>query len=275
MIRQGLKAGEFHLLYQPIVDLKSGRTIGAEALVRWRRRGQEVAQPDVFIAAAERTRLISQITSRVLDVLSAEGGQVLKLAPDFRFAVNFSAADLLRPDLVERVHDFLARSGLAAENLVIEATEQSLVEVTLARAQLRQLRSAGIRLAIDDFGTGYSSLGYLAQLEVDSIKIDKLFVHALGTESATSHVAARIIDMSHDLNLKLVAEGVETIEQDRLLKTMKVDLAQGYLHGRPMTLDDLLQRLRTEGHAVREAQSRGTVIQPFGLPALAGAAALG
>ena len=246
MIRHALKANEFHLVYQPVVNLASGKTIGAEALIRWRRGHGDLIPPDVFIAVAEQAGLISLITERVLDLLAQDAGHVVRVAPNFHFAVNFAAADMHRTDILEKVRRFVLQSGITVDNLVIEATERSFVDVELARRTLRQLRAAGIKVAIDDFGTGYSSLGYLAQIEIDYLKIDKLFVHSLGTDSATSHVAGRIIEMAKDLNLEIIAEGIETSEQEALLKGFKVDYAQGYLFARPMPLEDLLQRLRAE-----------------------------
>ena len=246
MIRQALRAGELFLVYQPVIDLSTGLTVGVEALLRWRRPNGELVPPDVFIPAAEQSGLIKQVTVRVLDLLAEDARSVLRLAPDFHFAVNFSAADMHREDIVDVVGRFIATAGLLPRNLMVEATERSLVDVELARRTMRALRAKGVKVAIDDFGTGYSSLGYLAQLEMDFLKIDKLFVQALGTESATSHVAARIIDMSKDLKLQIIAEGVETPEQQRLLRLMGVEFVQGYLYERPMGIEPLLQRLRAE-----------------------------
>jgi sensor c-di-GMP phosphodiesterase-like protein len=249
MIRQALKAQEFSLHYQPVVDLKSGRTVGAEALLRWNRDDGSSIAPDLFIPIAEQTGSIGLVTARVLELLAADTRRILKIAPGFHFAVNFSAADMHRASVADELTAFLTEAGLAPQSLVIEATERSLVDVDLARQTMRALRALGIRVAIDDFGTGYSSLGYLAQLEIDSLKIDKLFVHALGTDSATSQVAARIIDMAKDLNLQIVAEGIETADQARLTRDMNVDRGQGFHFCRPMPVEDLLQHLRGEKYS--------------------------
>jgi sensor c-di-GMP phosphodiesterase-like protein len=247
MIRNALRSDEFHLLYQPVVDLSTGRTIGAEALIRWSRPDGETIPPDNFIAVAEQAGVIRLITTRVLDLLANDVGHILSVDPDFHFAVNFSAADIHSAEIIDEVRHFVERSGLGYENLVIEATERSFVDVNLARNTIRQLREAGIKVAIDDFGTGYSSLGYLAELEVDYLKIDRLFVHALGTGSATSQVAARIIEMGKDLNLTLIAEGIETEDQAKRLKALNVELAQGYHYAPPMAVKALVDRLRAEG----------------------------
>lgn len=250
MIRTGLKRGEFHMDYQPLIDLSSGRIVGVEALLRWNRgKTAEVIGPDEFIPVAEQSGIIPLVTARVFELVAEDARRIQQLAPGLHFAINVAAADLHRPDLIEDVLRLAHRSGVSLTNLIIEVTERSLVDVERARDTLHRLREEGIRLAIDDFGTGYSSLAYLAQLEIDFVKIDRLFVQALGTESATSHVAVRIIEMAKDLDLKIIGEGVETASQAELLKTLGVEFAQGYVFGRPAALDDLLHRLREERSA--------------------------
>jgi sensor c-di-GMP phosphodiesterase-like protein len=247
MIRTALKRGEFHLAYQPLIDLASGRTIGVEALLRWN-RGENAAAigPDEFIPAAEQAGIISLVTARVFDLVAEDARRILRLAPDLHFAINVAAADMHRPEIVEDVLRLAERSGIPPTSLTLEATERSLVDVERVRDTLHRLRAEGVRVAIDDFGIGYSSLAYLAQLEIDFVKIDKLFIQALGTESATSHVAVRIIEMAKDLELRIIGEGVETAQQAKLLRALGVEVAQGYFLGRPGSLDELLQRLRVE-----------------------------
>jgi sensor c-di-GMP phosphodiesterase-like protein len=246
MIRTALARRQFHLHYQPVVELASGRIIGAEALIRWDRGTAGEIPTDRFIDAAEEAGLVPLITAHVFELLAEDARSVLAISPDFRFSVNLSASDLHRPSILGEVTRLLDRCGLEPRNLVIEATERSLVDVDRARETMDRLREMGVRLAIDDFGTGYSSLAYLAQIEADFLKIDKLFVQALGTESATNQVAERIIEMGKDLNLEIVAEGIETKEQEALTQRLAVEFAQGYLYGQAMALDDLLVRLRTD-----------------------------
>jgi sensor c-di-GMP phosphodiesterase-like protein len=246
MIRAALKGGDFRLVYQPVIELSSGRMIGAEALIRWDRGDSEPIPPDKFIPVAEQVGLIPLVTARVLELLAEDARPILRVAPHFHFGVNFAPADMHRTNVLEEVTRLVQSSGIAFSSLIVEATERSLVDVDRARETMRRLRAAGIRVAIDDFGTGYSSLAYLAQLEVDFLKIDRIFVQALGTDSATSQVAARIIDMAKDLRLTIIAEGIETQQQELLLKNLGVEYAQGYLYGRPVPLEDIMLRLRAE-----------------------------
>ncbi|OJW73452.1 MAG: hypothetical protein BGO57_00275 [Sphingomonadales bacterium 63-6] len=244
MIRSALKQGKFHLHYQPVIDLKTGRIVGAEALLRWDRGEHDAISPDRFIAVAEDAGLIRLVTRRMLELLAQDAQAVIQIAPDFYFTVNFSAEDMHSADVMEELDRLVEQSQIAYSNLVIEATERSLVDIEKTQQTMRRLRNAGAKVAIDDFGTGYSSLGYLAKLEIDFLKIDKLFVQSLGTDAATSQVAGRIIDMAKDLGLEIVAEGIETKQQERELKALKVEYGQGYLYGRPMELEDLRKLLR-------------------------------
>lgn len=246
MIRGALRSKEFHLLYQPVVDLATRRTIGAEALIRWTRPDGATIPPDHFIGIAEQAGVIGLITKRVLELLTTDIRRVLRVKADFHFAVNFSVADIHSSELLDDIQRFATHSGLPLNQLVVEATERSFVDVARANLTIQKLRAVGVKVAIDDFGTGYSSLSYLAHLDVDILKIDKLFVDALGTDAATSLVAERIIEMAKDLKLQMVAEGIETDAQAQWLKKLSVEYAQGYLFARPMPIEDLIRRMRAE-----------------------------
>lgn len=253
MIRSAVRRRKFFLVYQPVVELRTGRITGAEALIRWQRSEGQLVSPDEFIPEAEKSGLIPLITAHVLDLLAEDAPYVLRIDPDFHFGINLSADDMHRPDMLAEVERLIERARMRFDNLVIEATERSLVNADAAMETIRRLREAGAFVAIDDFGTGYSSLAYLARLEIDFLKIDKLFVQSIGTMSATSQVAGRIMDMAKDLNLRLVAEGIEREEQERELLKLGVELGQGYLFGGPLPLDDLLQLLRREKVAAAKA----------------------
>jgi len=249
MIGQGLKAGEFYVVYQPVVELRTGNMIGAEALLRWRRSNGDMIPPDVFIAAAERTGSICKITTRLFELITPDMHDIMRNGTDFHLAVNVSADDLLGPGIVETVERFSADSGLPLTSLIIEITERSLVDVPRVRKAIAALRHRGARVAIDDFGTGYSSLGYLAELELDMLKIDKLFVHALGTDSATSQVAMRIVEMASDLDLQIVAEGIEKEGQADWLRRAGVEFGQGYFFSEALSAAELVKYLRSEAES--------------------------
>jgi sensor c-di-GMP phosphodiesterase-like protein len=208
LIRSGLRRGEFFVQFQPIVDMDSGEWVGAEVLLRWRRDGVLI-RPDVFIAAAEDSGDIRQVTRRVTELLAPALAAVATWPRPFYFSINLAAADLhdaATPGLL----DALLR-GAAADpsRLRVEVTERGFARTDAAREVVNQLRTRGIRVAIDDFGTGYSSLSYLESFELDCLKIDKRFVDTLGAESVTSHVINHIIEMGRSLALEMVAEGVE------------------------------------------------------------------
>jgi sensor c-di-GMP phosphodiesterase-like protein len=245
-IRAGLKRHEFFLLYQPIVDLRSGRCVGAEALIRWLSPEGDLVDPNYFIPVAEKSDLIELITHRVFELVARDTGAYLQGHPDFHVAVNLSAADLHSPRLPGRLVDLLTQTSAAPENVIVEMTERGFLDVDVARAVMREVRARGFGIAIDDFGTGYSSLSYLETLEVDYLKIDKSFIDAIATEAPTSHVVQHIIEMAKSLKLKLVAEGVETEAQAQFLRLRGVEYAQGWLFGKPMKFADIEKLMAKE-----------------------------
>ncbi|MCU1599966.1 MAG: cyclic diguanylate phosphodiesterase [Frankiales bacterium] len=233
-LRAALRSHEFYLEYQPVVDLQTADVIGAEALLRWRRPDGQRMRPDVFLAVAEDVGLMPQITRRVLELVRADWDRLTVGRQGFHLAVNVSAKDIDDAPTVElltRLRDL--RNG----SIIIEVTESSVLDRQRAAAVLSRLRSCGLQVAIDDFGTGYSSLSYLQTLPVDYLKIDKSFVDSVGVGAATSNVAVHIIDMARALDLRLIAEGVETEEQASFLRSHSVQYAQGWLFGRPVGLD--------------------------------------
>ena len=166
--------------------------------------------------------------------------------PHWHISVNFSAEDVRDATFVPYLQEQLRAHGVAAHQLVGEVTERVCMDATLARERLQALRRLGLPIAIDDFGTGYSSLAYLTQLPLDLLKIDKAFVAPIGTEAATSRVIEHIISMAQSLGLRMVAEGVETAEQAQWLQARGVQLAQGWLFAKPMTIAQVEQQLRAQ-----------------------------
>jgi diguanylate cyclase (GGDEF)-like protein len=228
----GIAACDLRLHYQPVVDLRSGRTIGYEALVRWWRNGRLVA-PGEFIPTAEASGLIGPLTDWVVDEAcrtTAGWGE-----PGDRpwVSVNLSSSQLVRKDIVARLGRTLRATGLPPQRLVIEITESSLVEIDVARPAIERLTDLGVRVAIDDFGTGYSALSYLARLPIDIIKIDRSFVVALQQSGPEQAITAAIIALATQLGLTTIGEGIETAAQLHQLAALGCDLGQGFYLGRP------------------------------------------
>lgn len=242
-IRQGLRRNEFYLAYQPVIDLNTGRWVGAEALVRWRRADGRIMQPDEFIPVAEHSGLIGMLTERVMTLASHDMMALLRENPDFFLTLNLSAKDLQSGRTLDRLMTMVQDAGASAGQIVVELTERMLVDASAAKTVIAAMRKQGFRIAIDDFGTGYCSLSYLETMQFDCLKIDRLFVEAIDTEAATNRVVLHIIEMARTLNLKLIAEGVETEAQAQYLREQGVEYAQGWLYSKAIAPADLVARL--------------------------------
>ncbi|MGC4081251.1 MAG: EAL domain-containing protein [Vicinamibacterales bacterium] len=256
VLRAALRRREFFVVYEPVVDVRTGRWVGAEALVRWRRPNGQLMRPDTFIPVAEESGLIEQITEQVLQCVEADTVALFAQHPEFRVSVNLSANDLHGGLSVERVRAFVERRELQRGQLIVEISERGVLRTEVAQQVIRQFREGGVSVAIDDFGTGYSCLSYLASLELDILKIDKSFVDSLGTAAPTSQVALHIIAMAKSLELGLIAEGVETMTQLDMLRQHGVEFAQGYLFSRPLRMDALLEHLEATSECARKQRER-------------------
>jgi sensor c-di-GMP phosphodiesterase-like protein len=228
-LQGALRRGEIRVLYQPIFDLSSRRVVGAEALVRWRRPDGTLTSPDLFIPLAENTGLIREITDFVLQQLLEQLGQVLRANPHLYISVNLAACDVMEPRIGKVVGQLLDLYRVSSRQIAFEVTERGLIDIVPARENLQSLRDLGHQVLIDDFGTGYCSLAYLQTLPVDCLKIDKAFIDALGHDAASSGVAPHIIRMAHALDLKVIAEGIESEAQAVLLGSEGVNYGQGWL----------------------------------------------
>lgn len=241
---RALQHKEFHLVYQPVMDLRNGTCVGAEALIRWSPPGEAMVSPVVFIPEAENHGLIQQVTAQVMEMVARDAAALLSVYPDAHIAINFSADDLHSPETEARLKELLAGAGAQSHNILIEATERGLMKPEKAKGTLLSVRSQGFKVAIDDFGTGSSSLSYLATYDLDVLKIDKMFVDSFEHESPTTKVAFHIIEIARTLGLEMIAEGVETERQRDVLRDAGVQYAQGWLFARPMPMQDLVRFMR-------------------------------
>ncbi|PHS75730.1 MAG: hypothetical protein COB19_02585 [Porticoccus sp.] len=234
-LRDAITRNKLRVNYQPIVDMSTGRCLGAESLARWTRDNGEVVGPDIFIPIAEEAELATDLARAMLQGILHELGDLLKQCPDLSINLNLSAQDFQSDRLFVHLETELKSAGLATSAIKLEITERALVDSDTARQQIRTLRQRGHLVAIDDFGTGYSSLSYLESFELDALKIDKSFVDAIENQAVTSSVIVHVIEMAKSLKLDIIAEGVECDHQVDWLLSQGVRLGQGYLFSRPLT----------------------------------------
>ncbi|GAA0756577.1 EAL domain-containing protein [Ideonella azotifigens] len=244
-LHKAIERNELVLYYQPKVEAQTGRLVGVEALMRWR-RGETLVPPNEFIPMAEETGLIVPLSEWALREAARQAREwQLGFGFSESIAVNMPSRMFLRHDLVELIHASVSPYGIPHRMLLLEITESSLMkDLQSILPTLRRLNEVGVQISVDDFGTGYSSLQYLTELPISELKIDRSFVNKLGREPKASEVIHLIISLAQALNLRVVAEGVETSAQMNLLRSLQCRLMQGYLIGRPMPGPDLPAWLR-------------------------------
>jgi EAL domain-containing protein (putative c-di-GMP-specific phosphodiesterase class I) len=242
-LKQAIARDELELHYQPVVDMASGRARGVEALARWTHPERGPIGPGVFIPLAEEIGMIVPMGRRLLSRACADlpGLRRGLDEPDLVVSVNLSAAELLAPGLTEHVVHSLEVAGIKPGSLILEITESHIMsDLDAAVARLHELTALGVHLALDDFGTGYSSLAYLRSFPVDAVKIDRAFVDKIADPASEDHALVRaIISLGRTLDLRVVAEGIETEDQRRELKRLGCDRGQGYLFSKPLPASEL------------------------------------
>ena len=255
-LRRAVDNGELLVFYQPQVDARDGRLIGLEALVRWKHPEMGLVSPGRFIPVAEETDLIVGMGAWIMEEACRQTRQLIDEGlPIGHVAVNLSARQFRDNDLLARVGNALDRTGLHPRHLELEITESlAMNNVDAVVAKLRDLKSLGLQMAIDDFGTGYSSLSYLRRFPIDRLKIDQSFTREVAKSTDGAAIARAVIELGHALDLRVIAEGVETVEQLAFLRDNKCDEIQGYYFSRPLDFESLrkllLESRQTEPYTV-------------------------
>ena len=244
-LAQAIEKKHLQLYYQPKVDLKTKKIMGAEALIRWIKPDGTMISPNVFIPIAEKTGMISDISQFVLREAVSQTAlwQKQNLSP-IVMSINFASGDFYQANVCETVQSVLAKYGLQSRYLELELTERlALGDINYTVQQMNALRDMGILLAMDDFGTGYSSLSYIQLLPLTLLKLDRSFIIEIETDKVAQEICSAVIKIAKSMNIETIAEGVEYEGQSQILKNMGCDYIQGYLYGKPMTAHDFQKRL--------------------------------
>ncbi|WP_277963640.1 EAL domain-containing protein [Pseudomonas sp. RIT-To-2] len=244
-LARALDANEFIPYYQPVVHGVTGRWAGVEVLMRWQHPREGLVRPDLFIPFAEHSGLIVPMTRQLMHQAAADlRAHAERFEDGFHVGINITAEHCQDLALLDDCRDFLAGFAPGRITLVLELTERELIRPTAVTHQLFEaLHNLGVTIAIDDFGTGHSSLAYLREFKVDFLKIDQSFIATIGKDALSGHIVDSIIELSGKLDLGIVAEGVEEPVQRDYLVQRQVEFLQGYLFGRPMPLQDLIDHL--------------------------------
>lgn len=243
LLRNALDENEFMLYYQPQFDVETEDLCGFEALIRWQSKELGMVSPTRFIPLAEENGLIVPIGQWVLEEACRQNVELQKQGfPSVPVSVNLSLRQFYQTNIVETIDQIIKKTGICPEHLMLEITETIAMQENVAIDVLDRLKSLGVLIAMDDFGTGYSSLKYLQNFSIDHIKIDKAFIDKLDTKQGKAIISA-IIALGHNLDMKVVAEGVETPHQVKILRDLDCDIFQGYYFSRPLPPQDLIQHL--------------------------------
>jgi sensor c-di-GMP phosphodiesterase-like protein len=241
-LADALEGGEFVPYYQPVVDIRSGQLKGAEVLVRWKKPDGSLVLPGAFIPLAESSGMIHEMTRQLMRQVCAEAGQAIGRRPGLKISFNFAGKLFADESIVKDVRKIFSGSPIKLSQVVLEVTERDPIEnLTQARQIIATLQGLGVRIAIDDVGTGHSGLSYMLKLGVDIIKIDKMFVDAIGTDRNSTTIVETLVDLAHNMRMDVIAEGVENFEQVMHLRELGIRSAQGYVFAPPLPGSAFLQ----------------------------------
>jgi sensor c-di-GMP phosphodiesterase-like protein len=255
-LERALKAGEFVPYYQPVVDLVSGKLRGAEVLIRWRKPDGTIISPAVFIPLAESSGIILDMTRALMRRVCQEIGPALAKRPHLKISFNLAARHFQDETILRDVREIFGRGTVRLSQLVLELTERQPIEnLTETRRLIAALQGLGVRMAIDDVGTGHSGLSYILKLGVDIIKIDKMFIDAIGIERSSTTIIETLIDLAHNMRMDIVAEGVENFEQVVYLRDRGIRAAQGFVFAPPLPGSSFLQLVEAIDPADVEAET--------------------
>ncbi|HEX6828245.1 MAG TPA: GGDEF domain-containing phosphodiesterase [Burkholderiales bacterium] len=257
-LRHAIEENALMLYYQPLLDLRSGRIFGSEALLRWSHPAMGFISPDKVVSVAERTGLINPLTAWVCNVAVRQCGELLRQGLDVSVSVNISIQNLVEPELPELISRALRLWGVPPRNLILELTETAMMEESPGSLRaLSTLKELGLRLAMDDFGTGYSSMARLKELPLDELKIDMRFVRDILTSRKDEKLVHSMIELAHGLEMYAVAEGVETKEAADRLQALGCDVIQGYFLSKPLPPEQYREFLRTRAQPQAVAAEGG------------------
>jgi sensor c-di-GMP phosphodiesterase-like protein len=257
---RAIKAGEFLPYYQPVVDIQTGRLLGAEVLARWRRRDGSTVEPGAFIPLMESSGLVLDLTRALMQRVCADLGEPLGRRPDMTVAFNVVPQHFDDALILNDIGTIFGGSPVRLSQIVLELTERhEVANLTAMRRTIAALQGLGCRVAIDDAGTGHSGLSYMLKLGVDIIKIDRIFVEAIGTESHSKAIIETLIDLAANMRMEVIAEGVETFDQVTYLRDRGIKAAQGFVFAPALPASSflkLLEAMDPRPEAVKSAPAK-------------------